>query len=176
MTGGMAKREIDRAVQQSVLDRLTDLEPGLGDARVGFKESVRQLKASVQRDLDWLLNTRRVPVPPPEGLEEVRKSVHLYGLPDITALSRDAADTNTTLLRQVAAAITLFEPRLTDVRVTLVEAQDRPGDDSAERRRRELRFMVEATLLMDPSPERIVFDTVLDKTSFEFEVKGASGA
>jgi len=173
----MAKREIDRAVQQPLLDRLTDLEPAAGaDPRVGFKESVRQLKASLQRDLDWLLNTRRVPMPPPEALEEVPRSVWLYGLPDITALPRDASDTNATLLREVAAAIERFEPRLANVRVTIVEGQLKDESAARERRLRELRFLVEATLIMDPSPEQVVFDTVLDKTSFEFEVKGAAGA
>lgn len=170
------KREIDRAVQQPLLDRLTDLEPASGvDPRPGYKESVRQLKAAVQRDLDWLLNTRRMPEPLPEGLEEVGRSVFCYGLPDISSLGRDANDTNATLLRHVEDSLVLYEPRLANVRVTIVETSG-DADALSERRLRELRFLVEATLRMDPTPEHVVFDTVLDKTSFEFEVKGANGA
>jgi hypothetical protein len=62
------------------------------------------------------------------------------------------------------------------VRVTIVEGPLKDESAARERRLRELRFLVEATLIMDPSPEQVVFDTVLDKTSFEFEVKGATGA
>jgi len=164
------KREIDRAVQQSLLDRLIDLEPGLGDARVGYRESVRQLKLTVQRDLDWLLNTRRAPIEVPDGLAELERSLFTYGIPDITSMSKDAPDTRPQLLREVRQAIQLFEPRLTNVRVTLVEATDET------REKRELRFTVEATLRMDPTPEQVVFDTVLQVSSGEYQVRGASGA
>lgn len=164
------KREIDRAVQQSLLDRLIDHEPALGDARVGYRESVRQLKYTVQRDLDWLLNTRRAPVEIPEGLAEVQRSLFAFGIPDITSMSKDAPDTRPNLLREVRQAIQLFEPRLTNVKVALVEATDET------RERRELRFTVEATLRMDPTPEQVVFDTVLHISSGEYQVKGASGA
>ena len=164
------KREIDRAVQQSVLDRLIDHEPSQGDARVGYRESVRQLKATVQRDLDWLLNTRRSPVEIPEGLTEVQRSLFAFGIPDVTSMSKEAPDTRPTLLREVRQAIQLFEPRLANVRVSLVEASDET------RERRELRFTVEATLRMDPTPEQVVFDTVLQISSGEYQVRGAAGA
>ena len=42
-------------------------------------ESVRQFKAAVQRDLEWLLNTRRIADAPPEELEELTRSVYHYG-------------------------------------------------------------------------------------------------
>jgi type VI secretion system protein ImpF len=70
------------------------------------------------------------------------------------------------LRRQVEDAIALFEPRLTDVRVSVAESED------AERR--QLRFIVEAMLRMDPNPERVLFDTVLDPTRGEFQVIGES--
>ena len=37
----------------------------------------------------------------------------------------------------------------------------------------ELRFVLEATLLMDPNPERVVFDTVLEVTRGEYDVRSA---
>jgi predicted component of type VI protein secretion system len=46
-----------------------------------------------------------------------------------------------------------------------------------EDHRRELRFHVEGTLLMDPTPEQVIFDTVLHFASGEYEVgAGASAA
>ena len=166
----MAKREIERTVQPSLLDRLTDLEPrGGGDARITYLESVRNFKASIQRDLEWLLNTRRIPAQPPDVLEELRQSMYLYGLPDLTSLSRDDPAARQQLLRRVEGTIAQFEPRLTDVRITMVEAE-------GEQRKRELRFVVEGTLVMDPTPEQVVFDTVLNFSSGEYEVAGASNA
>jgi type VI secretion system protein ImpF len=166
----MAKREIERTVQPSLLDRLTDLEPrGGGDARITYLESVRNFKASIQRDLEWLLNTRRIPSQPPDVLEELRQSMYLYGLPDLTSISRDDPSARQQLLRRVEATIAQFEPRLTDVRITMVETE-------GEQRKRELRFVVEGTLVMDPTPEQVVFDTVLNFSSGEYDVAGASNA
>ena len=42
--------------------------------------------------------------------------------------------------------------------------------------RRELRFHVEGTLLMDPTPEQVIFDTVLHFASGEYEVGGAGAS
>ena len=167
----MAQREIERTVQPSLLDRLTDTEPAASaDPRVSYTESVRRFKASIQRDLEWLLNTRRTVVPvPEEWFEELPRSLFHYGLPDITSLSRDSREARSFLLREVEAAIAVFEPRLTDVRIAIVEAE---GDQF----RRELRFHIEGVLRMDPTPEQVVFDTVLHFTSGEYDVAGVRGA
>ena len=59
----MARWEPEQTVTQSVLERLIDREPGrvAADAADSRAQSVRQLKASLRRDLEWLLNTRRTP-------------------------------------------------------------------------------------------------------------------
>jgi type VI secretion system protein ImpF len=164
----VTKREIERTVQPSLLDRLTDYEPKSDvEGRVGYLESVRHFKVGLQRDLEWLLNTRRIPVLAPEQFEEVTHSVYHYGLPDITSISRDSPDARERLLRRVEDAIALFEPRLANVRISVAEVE-------GEKRRRELRFHVEGTLLMDPSPEQVVFDTVLHFASGDYEVQGTS--
>jgi type VI secretion system protein ImpF len=84
-------------------------------------------------------------------------------------MSRDSLATRTALLRQVEEAIERFEPRLADVRVQLVETE---GPNAV----RELRFVVEALLRMDPNPEQVVFDTVLELASGDYSVKGVGGA
>jgi type VI secretion system protein ImpF len=167
----MAKNEIERTVQPSLLDRLTDPDPRSStDVRVTFAESVRQFKVSIQRDLEWLLNTRRIHEGVPEDwFEQVPRSVYYYGIPDITSLSRDSRESRGILLRDVEAAIATFEPRLTDVHITVVEAE-------GEHFRRELRFHIEATLRMDPTPEQVVFDTVLNFASGEYDVAGVRDA
>jgi type VI secretion system protein ImpF len=165
----MSKREIERTVQPSLLDRLTDYEPrSNAEGRVGYLESVRQFKNGLQRDLEWLLNTRRIPIPAPAELEELTRSSYHFGLPDVTSISRDSHEARDGLRRRVEDAIALFEPRLTNVRIGVVEME-------GEQHRRELRFHVEGTLLMDPTPEQVVFDTVLHFASGEYAVEGASG-
>ena len=167
----MAKNEIERTVQPSLLDRLTDTDPrSSADPRVTYAESVRRFKASIQRELEWLLNTRRIPVPvPADWFEQLPRSVYYYGIPDITSLARDSADSRGILLHDVEQAIAAFEPRLTDVRIAVVETE-------GEQFRRELRFHIEATLRMDPTPEQIIFDTVLNFASGEYDVAGVRDA
>ena len=162
----MAKREIERTVQPSVLDRLTDESPrSSADSRITYAESLRMFKAAVQRDLEWLLNTRRIVEPATEDFEELQKSVYNYGMPDITSLSRDSAVSRKQLLRQVEETLSIFEPRLGNVRVSMVEVE-------GEALRRELRFVVEATLKLDPTPEQVMFDTVLHFSSGQIDVAG----
>jgi type VI secretion system protein ImpF len=146
-----------------------DLEPGhAADPSLSWSESVRRHRVSLQRDLEWLLNTRRITVPAPAAYPEVQSSVYHYGLSDITSLSRDSDDTRTQLVRQIEECIRLFEPRLTAVQVTTGEA----GGADAHR----IRFIIDALLRMEPNPERVTFDTVLEVTSGEFHVAGDAHA
>ncbi len=86
----MAKSEIERTVQPSILDRLTDEDPrSSADPRITYAESLRKFKEGVQRDLEWLLNTRRTPMPAGDEFEELRNSLYHYGVPDITSMSRE---------------------------------------------------------------------------------------
>lgn len=167
----MAKREIERTVQPSVLDRLTDEDPrNPADPRQSYAESLRQFRVAVQRDLEWLLNTRRSSdVADIEAFDELRHSLYNFGMPDITSLSRDSQSVRKQLLQQVEETLATFEPRLANVRVSMVEAE-------GEQRRRELRFVVEATLRLDPTPEQVVFDTVLHFASGQIDVTGAANA
>lgn len=165
----MARSELERTVQQSLLDRLTDFEPGeRGDPPMTWAQSVRQLKTSLRRDLEWLLNTRRIFVDPPESCEELRRSLYHYGLPDISSVSRDSAAERARLVRHVEETIATFEPRLMNIRARI-------APDNTDPRRR-LHFIIEAMLRMDPNPEPVVFDTVLDVASGEYQVKGDGGA
>jgi type VI secretion system protein ImpF len=148
-----------------MLDRL--LQTGEPEPRT-WSESVRALKASLMRDIDWLLNTRRIADTAPASLAELRQSVYHYGLPDVTSLSADSTETKRLLMRQVEECLRQFEPRLTSVRVS--EAESRAGSA------RQLRFVVEGILQLDPVPEPVVFDTVLDSSSGRFNVSGSRHA
>jgi type VI secretion system protein ImpF len=165
----MARREIERTVQPSVIDRLTDEQPRTpADQRMSYGESLHQFKVSVQRDLEWLLNSRRTPDPAPDGFEELKSSVYHYGIVDVTSLG-DSSESRERLLKQVEEALSFFEPRLANVRISMVEQE-------GESHRRELRFVVEGTLRLDPTPEQVAFDTVLHFSTGEIDVKGPTHA
>lgn len=166
----MARQQLERTAQQSLIDRLIDDAPHeRGDATLTWARSLHLLKQSVKRDLDWLLNTRRTGDPVPEEFVELRGSLHDYGLEDISSMSRDSSDTQARLLRGIEQAITDFEPRLGAVRVSLVDEDDDPT-------RRDVHFLIEAMLRVDPSPEPVVFDTIFEVGSGEYHVKGDAGA
>jgi type VI secretion system protein ImpF len=150
-------------VTPSILDRLVDYEPR--ESRESPKSrsaNLRELKAAVRRDLEYLLNSRSFPEEIPESLQELNKSVALYGLPDFTKNNIKNYSEQKKLTEQLEWAIRTFEPRLMDLEVTLDPVNDIE---------RSLRFRILAQLKVDPVPEPIAFDTVLQMGSGEFEVK-----
>lgn len=159
----------ESTITLSVLDRLVDHEPdNRMENPLSRAQSVRVLKTAVRRDLEWLLNTRRIADPPDEALKEANRSVYVYGLPDLSALTMETAGDRNRLLRQITAAISSFEPRLTNVRLSLVERQDASKKD--------VRLRIEAMLRMDPVPEPISFDTLIELKSGRCHLSGGDDA
>jgi len=165
----MARSLGETTITVSVLDRLIDLEPeNRMENSLSRSQSVRLLKSAVRRDLEWLLNSRRICDPPDEGLKEVNRSVYTYGLPDVSALTMLASGDRNRLVRQVLATINQFEPRLANVRLVMIEAPDSGKKD--------VRLRVEAMLRMDPVPEPITFDTVIELKSGNCRLTGGDDA
>lgn len=159
----MARTDNQIRITPSVLDRLIDYDPR--DSKESPKSrstTLQELKASVRRDLEWLLNTRTVLDAEDFGSTEIKRSVAVYGLPDITGLSAQNRDEQTRVLRSVEHAIRTFEPRFLDLKVTM---------EPPSVTERSIRFRIEAQLDIDPVPEPIVFDTVLQLGSCDFDVK-----
>jgi type VI secretion system protein ImpF len=163
MSGGT-----EPTIRLSIMDRLLDLSPGLGDASGSWASSVDALKRSLVRDLEWLLNTRRIAEPAPDAYPEVQHSVYHFGLPDVSSRSADSIAAQQGLSRDIEECIRIFEPRLTDVRVVLRQ--------SGEKGSRLARFVIEGLLRMEPNPERVVFDTVLETPTGKFFVTGDEDA
>jgi type VI secretion system protein ImpF len=161
-----ASTDFATAVTLSTLDRLIDEDPDTSaEPYLSRSESVRKLKDSLRRDLEWLLNTRRIAVPPDESLDEVNRSLYVYGLPDFTAFSLSSPKDQAKLVRLLQATLKLFEPRLANVKIVPLE-----GDAKGTRT---LHFRIEGLLIMDPAPEHVSFDTVLELTRGQYEVQSA---
>lgn len=162
----MARPSPEFAVTISVLDRLIDNDPkNTQEAPATRSQSVRQLKDALRRDLEWLLNTRKVAFPPDEALKELNRSVYTFGLPDFTGYKMSSPADQTKLLRVIQNAVKLFEPRLANIKVIPIE--------SGESLSRTLRLRIDGLLLIDPAPEHVTFDTVLELTSGQYEVQNA---
>jgi type VI secretion system protein ImpF len=160
----------DTVVTQSVLDRLIDREPNTQvEAPPTRPQSLHALRASLRRDLEWLLNTRRTPDEAGDDLREVKRSMFNYGFPDFTHFTLASPKDQQRMLRALEDTIRLFEPRLQQVHIVPVDA------DTSDHTRM-VRFQIEAMLRIDPAPVPITFDTVLSLTSGEYQVKGERGA
>ena len=160
----MAVKLHARILQPSLIDRLIDLEPeNRKEAPGSQSQSLRQLKDSVRRDLEWMLNTRRTPVEPSARAKELLRSSFCYGLPDLTGMALDTVQARGELARILETAIGAFEPRLRNVSAAL-----QPQIAGS----RELRFQIEALLVMEPAPARVYFDTTLELISGEYRVTG----
>lgn len=152
-------------VSTSVLDRLIDLEPRESqEAPKSQSTTVSELKLAVRRDLEWLLNTRCHMKNDDGELTEALSSVAFYGLPDFTAVSAKNIHEQSRMKRSIEIALKNFEPRFSGVNVTMepISSVDRL-----------LKFRIEATLEIDPVPELVVFDTVLQLGSGNFEVNNS---
>lgn len=159
------RTNLEVKVTPSILDRLLDYDPQASqEAPKSHAASLADLRQSVRRDLEWLLNTRHSVIEIAEGMEEVNNSLAIYGLPDITGMGADLHGEQRKLVKAVETAIRVFEPRFLEPRVTLMPIS------SVER---ELRLRIEAKLDVDPVPEAISFDTVLQMGSGEFQVKNS---
>jgi type VI secretion system protein ImpF len=160
----MARPEAEANVTLSILERLVDTDlSARTDPPLGRAQSLRQLKAALRRDIEWLLNTRRSIEEVKDSGLELERSLFNYGLPDITALGIHSVQDQNRLLWMIESTIANFEPRIQDARVTM-----EPVAGIA----RVLRFQIQGLLRIDPAPERVTFDTVLELTSGEYEVKG----
>ena len=165
----MARKPADSPVTVSIFDRLIDQDPKIrAEAPPTRLQSMRDLKLSLRRDLEWLLNTRQPLDPPPEGASELTRSLYNYGLPDITSMSISSVDDRDKLARLMETALNIFEPRLAAPKVKFVP--------SGEGKTHMLRFVIEGMLRIDPAPEYVTFDTVLELVSGAYDVKGDGSA
>jgi type VI secretion system protein ImpF len=160
----MARPHNDVNITPTVLDRLLDDRPMVTrEPNPDRFQTLSQLRRSVTRDLEALLNSRQEALEElPSEFEEVNRSLLTYGLPDFTALGPRSANDRNRVRRSIEQTIALFEPRLERVRVTLLPARDH--DQS-------IRFHIDALLRVEPAPEPITFDAVLQLNTQQYTVR-----
>lgn len=147
-------------VQASILDRLVDDEPGVSHEPIQYRLlSIGQIKASLIRDLENLLNTRRHIFSPPVEYKELNSSLFVYGLQDFTSKNPRSPSVKLKLRQDVEKAVSRFEPRLKNVTVHL---------ETSAQNERNLRFRITGLLVIEPINEPVTFDTYYDVNRSEY--------
>jgi len=165
----MPRWEPEQTVTLSPMERLIDQDPkSATETPMTRAQSLRLLKSSLRRDLEWLLNSRQNPEAVGAEYRELERSMFNYGLPDTTSLSWTSVSDRQRLTRLIQTTLARFEPRISRLKVIPLE--------STGMARHIMRFQIEGLLDMDPAPEHISFDTVLQLSSGDFQVKGEPSA
>jgi type VI secretion system protein ImpF len=122
----------------------------------------RFFQKSVKRDLEWLFNTRRTFDARIAGLPELSASVFAFGLPDMTSVNVSSAKDLERFAQTMQKSLEIFDPRLREVQI---------GIEPFGGSNRSLQFRIRGVLAMDPAPEEVVIEAVLDSSIGKYEVK-----
>lgn len=165
----MAELTTQERLQPSLLDRLTDDEPGQRvEARDKRVISAQRLRECVTRDLAWLLNC--VNLGARETLEdfpEAAQSVINFGIPDLTGAAVSGVDA-AELQRELRDAMLAFEPRLTPS--TLQVAVEVRADNMDQR---SLTFRIDSEMWAQPLPLNLYLKSEVDLETGAVSVTGA---
>lgn len=165
----MAELTTQERLQPSLLDRLTDDEPG---QRVESRDkrviSAQRLRECVTRDIAWLLNC--VNLGARETLEdfaEAAQSVINFGIPDLTGAAVSGVDA-AELQRELRDAMLAFEPRLTPS--TLRVGVEVRADNMDQR---SLTFRIDSEMWAQPLPLNLYLKSEVDLETGAVSVTGA---
>ena len=110
--------EHKQQLQASILDRLIDDEPDFQDAPSRTEGiTISELRKSVRRDIEALLNARIQWHTWPTQYSELSTSCLSYGLPDFSSMSVSSHEGRALLCETVKNTILKFEPRFLEVEV-----------------------------------------------------------
>lgn len=162
----MADKTIAERLQPSLLDRLTDNEPGSPregrDARV---IDLTRLREIIQRDLSWLLNTNNIESTfDARALPNVARSVLNYGLREVSG--EFSTEARAELIRlSIERAITAFEPRIIPGSVDVSLHPDEKGGDMT------ISLDIRADMWAQPLPLELYLRSQVDLTTGEVGVE-----
>lgn len=155
-------------IRRSVLDRLL---AGSGDVAEGLVMTctVEQLRDSVARDLEALLNSRAsFDFEDLQATPNARDSVLTFGVRDFVGRVLSNGEDQRFICASLARAIETHEPRLTHVRVDF-----NAKVNESSRSTNSLAFTIRAVLIVHPAKESVSFDAVLQPSISRFALTAA---
>ena len=157
-----------KGYEPSLLDKLLDTGGGLAGQAVLRRFTVDDVKESVARDLEALLNSRIMHGDDAlAGFEECKTSVLTFGVRDFAGLSLASSHDRAFVCRSIEQAIARHEARLREVRVVL---------EIDERATSVLRFGITALLIVSNAREPVSFDAYLQPSTLQYSVSKARRA
>ena len=160
----MARPTTTQALTPSILDRLIDHDPlRKVEAQATRNQVIRELRESVRRDLEVLLNTRIHCTASPKEWEAVNSTVINYGIPDYSGINLSSDDERENFAKLIQKIIIHFEPRFKTVNIKVLS-----NNDSYDRT---FRFRIDALLKVEPAVKAIVFDSSLESVTSKFSVR-----
>lgn len=163
----MARIDKKKKLRPSILDRLIDNDPNNNvEVDPDQHQKLKELRNSVRRDLENLLNTRFRMVEPDSEYIEIQSSLLNYGLPDLATVNIGDSVKREEFIQHLETVLIEYEPRFKSVKVRYME--------NSESLDRTLRFRIDATLYADPSPEIVVFDSILEPVTRTVSVEETS--
>lgn len=148
-----------------LLDKLMGNNASASSNGTVMRLSMEELKDSVARDLEALLNTRTVITNDSlKAYPECSQSIVTYGLNDFAGLSLASTDDRVSICRALEQAITRHEPRLKNVIASL---EVREGSINC------LNFAISALLVVHSAREAVNFDAVLQPSSLHYSINKA---
>ncbi len=163
----MADKTLVERLQPSLLDRLTDSDPGNPkETRETRVIDIVRLREIVQRDLSWLLNTNSMEsmIEDPEDYPNVLSSVLNYGVREVSGefSTMRRAD----LIRaSIERAITVFEPRIVPGSAMVDLHPEEKGADMF------VSFDIRAAMWAQPVPLELYLRSRVDVTTGEVELE-----
>lgn len=129
------------------------------------------LKNLLAEDLAHLLNTTRMESDSAElldGLDNVKKSILNYGLPDLSSRTVDEKRKIAMIRDEIIETLSRYEPRLLE-RTIKVERDEANEDDLS------IRFIVHSDMRADPMPTSVEFITEVELQTGEIKIDRAPG-
>jgi type VI secretion system protein ImpF len=151
-------------LQPCLLDRLKDNEPKKKTESKHWVLSFQDFKESVERDLEWLLNTGHLESTQDlSGYPNVQESVLNFGMPDFAGKPASSVD-STTLELALRQTIKNFEPRILKKSLKVREIT------KGERKHNTIILEIQGEVWAHPMPERLYLKTTLDLERGNVEV------
>ncbi len=158
-------------LQPSLLDRLTDDEPGqLNESREKRVLSMHKLRQSVLRDISWLLNANSLEaVESLEQYPEVARSVINFGIRNLAGSSGSVSNL-AEIEKSVKKAIQNFEPRILPNSL-----QIQMTSTDGKMNRLAVVFDIEADLWAQPLPLHLYLRTEINKVTGDVNLRDLDG-
>lgn len=167
----MSDHKLTERLQPSLLDRLTDDNPGdLQETRDSRVIDLRRLREIIQRDLSWLLNTYdNSGMIRPDLYPHASNSVLSYGVREVAG-EYDVKERSVNIRDSIHRAIEKFEPRIIPGTLSVLLRDSKALGQTI------VAFDIAAEMWAQPMPMELYLRSQIDITSGELTLERISTA